>query len=240
MNIIKPMQQGLMTRTLVKDKRFYLSIASLSYFPFNNPTALGTEQEMWETISNTCYEEMIFDLCIPKARSEVLMAGRCYAPDQTPTKRLFVDLDFGPIIKRIVVTGNRYWVRGDRSENILGRLVGHDWEMSDPEPFLQMDIGWKNAFGGEDFPHNPWGKGYLPTGQSPYIDHTSPVPNVERPERMMSVPSSVSEPAGYGPIDATWPLRAEKVGKKYSEKWEKERFPEPAVDMDPRAIALKR
>ena len=233
MKIVKPLQQGLMTRNFVKDKRFYLSIASLSFFPFQNPTALGTEQEMWEAISNTCDKEAIFDLCIPKARSEVLMVGKCCAPDKTPTQRLFVDLDFGPMIKRVVVTGNRFWVRGDRSENLLGRIVGHDWEMSEPEPFVEMDIGWRNAFGGPDFPENPWGKGYLPSGESPALDHSSPLPNVERPERMMSAPSSVAEPAGYGPIDMTWPQRAEKVGKKYGKKWEKERFPEPAVDMDP-------
>jgi uncharacterized protein YjbI with pentapeptide repeats len=233
MKIIKPMQQGFMSRTFVKDKRFYLSVSSLSFFPFHNPTALATEQEMWETISTACYKEMVFDLCMPKVRGEVLMIGKCHAPSHEPARRLFVDLDFGPIVKRVVVTGDRFWTRGDRQENILRRLVGHDWRMSDPKSFLEMDIGWRNALGGEAFPENPQGKGYLPPGTSPYIDHSSPLPNVERPERMMSVPESVAEPAGYGPIDVTWPQRAQKSGKKYDKKWERERYPEPAVDMDP-------
>jgi uncharacterized protein YjbI with pentapeptide repeats len=144
-----------------------------------------------------------------------------------------VDLDIGPICKRVVVTGNRYWKRGDMGGNLLGRIVGHDWEISEPEPFLEMDIGWKNAFGGPEFSDNPFGKGYLPSGQGPSLDHSSELPNVERPERMMSHPSSVAEPAGYGPLEITWPERAKKIGTKYGKKWEKERFPEPAVDMDP-------
>lgn len=233
MRVIKPLQQGLLFRTLVKDKRYYLAVASLNYFPFHNPTALGMEMEMWETISNSLYPGAIFDPCIPKVQSEVFMVGKCYAPGGKPAKRLFVDLDIGPIIKRVVVTGNRFWKRGERQEGLFSRVVGSDWEMSEPEPFTEMDIGWKNAFGGEGYAENPMGKGYLPTGMSPSLDHTNPLPNIERPEWMVSAPNSIADPAGYGPIDIAWPQRAGKYGKKYDKKWERERYPEPAVDMDP-------
>ena len=233
MRVIKPMQQGLLFRTLVKDKRYYLAVASLSYFPFHNPIALGTEVDMWETISSSCYSDVVFDMCIPKVQSEVIMVGNCFAPEGKPTKRLFVDLDIGPIIKRVVVTGDRVWKRGERHEGLFSRVVGSDWEASDPEPFTEMDIGWKNAFGGDGYADNPIGKGYLPADMSPSMDHTSPLPNVERPEWMVSIPTSIAEPAGYGPIDVALPYRSGKYGKKYGKKWEEERYPEPAVDMDP-------
>jgi uncharacterized protein YjbI with pentapeptide repeats len=233
MKIIKPMQQGVMSRTFVKNKRFYLSVASLSYFPFHNPEALGTEQEMWETISTSCGKDTVFDLCMPKAKGEVLMMGACHAPNRAPSTKLYVDLDFGPVMKRIVVTGNRHWQRGERSGNMFGRIVGHDWEISEPKPFFSIDIGWKNAFGGAGFEYNPLGKGYLPLGVDPEYDHSSPLPNVERPERMMAAPNSVAEPTGYGPLDISRPQRTRKRGTEYGKQWEKERFPEPAVDMDP-------
>ncbi len=222
-----------MSRTFVKDRRFYLSVASLSYFPFHNPQALGTEQEMWQTISDSCYKDMIFDLCMPKVRGEVLVIGKCCAPNGVPATRLFVDMDIGPIYKRLVVTGNRYWKRGSAGDNLLVRAMGHDWESSAPEPFVEMDIGWKSAFGGPNYSDNPMGKGFLPPGEHPQWDRTSFLPNVERPDQMMSFPSDCLVPGGYGPLDITWPARMGKYGKKYGKQWEKERFPEPAVDMDP-------
>lgn len=233
MNVIKPMQQGLMSRTFVKDGRFYLSVAALSYFPFHNPAALGTEQEMWQTIFEACEKDMIFDLCMPKSRGEVLIIGKCCAPDGMPATRLHVDLDIGPIYKRLVVTGNRFWKKGNVGEHFIIRVVGYDWEASSPEPFLEMDIGWKNAFGGPEFSDNPLGKGYLPPGEVPAWEGTSSLPNVERTDQMISLPSDSLIPGGMGPLDIAWPDRARKIGKKYGKQWEKERFPEPATDMDP-------
>lgn len=233
MQIIKPMHQGLMYRTFAKEKRFYLSVASLSFFPFHNPEALSTEQQMWETLNANLHPDMVFDECMPKDRGEVLIMGSCRAPGDTPVERLFVDLDIGAIRKRVVVTGDRFWTRGDPSNSALGRMLAKDWYPTEPVPFTKMDMGWKNALGGQGFEHNPWGKGYLPTETQPALDETSPLPNVEPPEKMMAGPWSVAEPAGCGPIHVLWPQRAGKVGKKYDKRWEKELYPGPASDMDP-------
>lgn len=231
MKIVKPLQLGLMSRTFVKDKRYYLSVAALSYFPFHNSTALGTEQEMWQAIFNTLDEDMVFDLCMPKPSSEVLMVGNCFAPKNEPTEQLYVDIHIGDILKRLVVTGNRFWKRGIMSKGMLGHLVDNDWEMTQPEPFATMDIGWKNAFGGKGFASNPNGKGYIPNGEIPFADETSPLPNVERIDSTVVHPKYEVMPGGYGPIDMSWPMRANKLGKKYDKKWEKNRYPEPAEDM---------
>lgn len=236
MQIIKPMQQGIVLRTFPKNGKFYLSLASLSYFPFHNPIALGLEQDMWDVVTASLYPEMIFDIGLPKSRAEVLMLGECHTPDETFAKRCFVDLDCGPIQKRIVVTGNRYWQKRRGEEGIMGFLkeAVNDWRPSDPEPFLKMDIGWRNAFGGVGFEDNPLGKGFLPKGTSPDGDGMVYLPNVESSDRMtVSMHMHAPRAAGYGPIDALWPERKNKAGKKYNKKWEKELFPEPAEDMDP-------
>lgn len=242
MQIVKPMQQGIMFRTFSKDRRFYLSVASLSFFPFHNSQALGTEQQMWETITASLYEDMLIDSGMPKSQGEVIVVGKCCAPAGKPLSRHFVDLDIGPIQKRLVVTGNRYWNRGDVNSGMMARMVGHDWRASTPEPFEKIDIGWKNAFGGEGFPQNPIGKGFFSKGTEPSFEHNSPLPNIETSKLMMSEEWSTADvfdkwelqsPAGYGPVDAAWPQRAGKVGKQYDKHWEDNLYPEPARDMDP-------
>lgn len=233
MKIVKPLQIGLMSRTFSKDKRFFLSIATLAYFPFHNSTALGMEQEMWETIISSLGQETVFDLCMPKVKGEVLMIGNCFAPKKEPTKQLYVDLKMGSILKRLLVTGDRFWKRGDFSQGILGRLVDGEWEPTEPIPFTEMNIGWENTFGGDGFAHNPLGKGYIPKGEEPFADQSSPLPNIERIDSLILEPQYHAIPGNYGPVDLSWPARANKLGKKYDKDWEKNRYPEPAVDMIP-------
>lgn len=230
MKVIKPFQLGFMSRTFSKDKRFYVSVAVMSYFPFHNSSALGTEQDMWLTINEALGSETIFDACMPKVQGEIIMLGNCYAPEQKPAKQLYVDLDVGNLLKRVVVTGDRHWKRGILSEGFLGRVIDNDWDISAAEPFSEMKMDWINAFGGENYPNNPLGKGYIKSKDE--IFEGSPLPNIEASHHIVISPTDKIQPGGYGPIDPSWPVRHKKMGKKYDKNWEKNHYPEPSVDFD--------
>jgi uncharacterized protein YjbI with pentapeptide repeats len=220
MKVIKPFTQGLLFRTFEDGGQCHLSVATLGLFPFGGPQALLPEISLWKLVGSELGRNGILDAGMPKPRGEVLVAGRCYAPGGNAVPAARVRLRIGSIDKTLAVFGDRFW----------RRRLGVFHRISDPRPFTEMDLGYENAFGGSGFKRNPLGKGYAPAdGEGGEKVH--PLPNVETPRDLIDSPRKRPEPAGFGPLDQTWPQRMKRAGT-YDKRWQRERFPGLPEDLD--------
>ena len=57
------------------------------------------------------------------------------------------------------------------------------------------------------------------------------LPNLEDPREMVRTPNDRPAPAGFGPLDATWPQRTALMGT-YDDRWLREDFPGLPKDLD--------
>ena len=74
--------------------------------------------------------------------------------------------------------------------------------MSPEQPLPAVPVTYANAYGGEGYAANPFGKGY----------RNDRVPNIEYPDQRMKTPGDRPPPAGFGPIPPTVEPRSEKIG----------------------------
>ncbi|MEW6265910.1 MAG: DUF2169 domain-containing protein [Thermodesulfobacteriota bacterium] len=220
MEVVKEQDQSLLLNHFGLADKYYLTVSILLFFDLNEPADLLPEQELWPCVQDQLGAETIFDQGLPKPQGEVLMLGRCFAPGGLTTTGLRVSLRLGPINKSLYIFGRRHWRR--RPNGLL--------TLSDPQPFQAIEVGYRNAFGGPDFPRNPLGKGLnpvrLPSGEIMVL-----APNVEDPGHLISSPEDRPNPAGFGPYEITWPQRSSKLGT-YDAKWLRERWPYFPEDMD--------
>ncbi len=219
MKVIKDMEHGLLLNYFGLNNRFYLSVTIMTFFDFNNPDQPISEQKLWPFVQEELGKEAIFDMAMPKPKGEVLVWGRCFAPESKPRPASQVTFQLGPIKKTLYVFGNRYWKKSG-----MGMVI------SDPEPFVEMPVTYERAFGGTGFDRNPAGRGINPviiTSGKEAI----PLPNIENPKHLIGSPKDRPEPAGFGPLDFTWPQRSKKLGT-YDNKWFRERWPFYPEDMD--------
>jgi uncharacterized protein YjbI with pentapeptide repeats len=219
MKTIKPINQSLLYKTYEADRKFYLCTVILSYFSFDSSSLLP-EPDLWKFAGAELGKEAMLDMCMPKPKGEVLVVGKCFAPEAKPVPAYEVGLQMGPIDKTLYVFGDRFWKR-------KGRILK---SISDPLPFTEMDVSYENAFGGPDYKKNPLGKGHAPV-KSNTGENVHPLPNIEDPRNLIDTPKKKPDPAGFGPIDLTWPQRMEKVGT-YDQKWLDNLFPGLAQDID--------
>lgn len=147
-----------------------------------------------------------------KVKAEVLVRANCYPPYGRPVAECKVKASLGDWSKELLVVGPRAWV-----DRILGGKA------TDPLAFTMMPLDYSHAYGGPDFPHNPAGKGAS----------SEQLPNVEDPAHPVHRSTQHPMPAGFGPINPAWPLRAPKVGKNYGKEYQKTREPYYASDFDP-------
>ncbi|WP_028321016.1 DUF2169 family type VI secretion system accessory protein [Desulfatiglans anilini] len=221
MKVIKPLKLGLLYRTFEAGERCYLSTGLLTFFSFAaSEPVIETEIDLWKYAAKALGPEAVIDLGMPKARGEVLITGRYFAPDGAPTPAGRVACGLGAIRKTLYIFGDRFWRRGRSGA----------WVITDPLPMARMDIMYPNAFGGEGYAPNPIGKGAAPvaSGQG---DPAWPLPNIEDPRRLIGSQADRPPPAGFGPLDLTWAERFSKAGT-YDQEWLQTRFPGFAADMD--------
>jgi uncharacterized protein YjbI with pentapeptide repeats len=219
MKIIKPLSQGLLHKVFEDGQRFYLSVGILGFFTYETNSGLLSEIDLWKLAAAELGKDGMLDMCMPKPKGEVLVVGRCFAPEGQPVTAAQVRLAIGPIDKTLYVVGDRFWVgKGPRKE------------MTEPVPFTEMPVAYENAFGGPDFERNPLGKGHVPL-ETDEGEEMHPLPNIELPGALIDSRRSEPEPAGFGPIDLMWPQRMAKAGT-YDKKWQKELFPGLAEDID--------
>lgn len=217
MKIIKPQKLSLQFKVYEAAGQCFLFPAVFMLFPFDNPPAILSEVAMWKLVPEQLGKDAILDMGMPKPRGEVLVSGACHTPGGKPLPACPVTIKIGSVAKTLFVFGNRYWTP-------LGGISQH-------EPFRTMPLTWRNAFGGEGYDRNPIGKGYAPviTDGGKKIH---PLPNIETPDALVGSPNDRPVPAGFSPIDITWPQRSHKAGT-YDNKWLETRFPGYAADMDP-------
>ncbi|MEM9692771.1 MAG: DUF2169 domain-containing protein, partial [Myxococcota bacterium] len=221
MKVVKPHRLGFLSRVMTVDgRRYQLAITGMTYVPLSAPRALGMEIALWKDVAEHIPGGML-DEGNAKPRGEVLVCGSAFAPDgrSVPVVMTRLSVQRGDEVlvdKRVAVQGDRIWRHGGASE---------------PEPFSEMPIDWHRAFGGDGFERNPKGKGAVELEDG--TERVRPLPNVEDPDRLVTSPQDRPEPAGYGPLDLTWPQRFRFAGTVYDDAWRRERFPGPALDFDP-------
>jgi uncharacterized protein YjbI with pentapeptide repeats len=220
MKAIKPLNQSLLYKAFEANRSFYLCTTIISFFSFESSPTLLSEPDLWKFAGSELGKEAVLDMCMPKPNAEVLVSGKCFASEGKPVSAYEVRLQIGPINKTLYVFGDRVW---KRKAGILQVI-------SDPLSFTEMDITYENAFGGPEYKKNPLGKGHAPvkTGSG---KATHPLPNVEDPRDLIDSPKKKPDPAGFGPLDLTWPQRMEKAGT-YDQKWLDKLFPGLAEDID--------
>lgn len=161
------------------------------------------------------------DFAVFKARADVLLTGHAYAPGGGASMsevRFKLGAEKGGFDRRIAVFGERVW-------RWTGGLLPKPTE---PVQFKKIAIHYENAFGGEAFPANPVGVGFIPKGGLPAGVR---VPHLEDPAALLTDPTATPAPMGFGPIPLTWQERWSKAGT-YNERWVKERWPYLPEDAD--------
>ena len=187
----------------------FLSLAAMAFFDLTAPGDLLAEQDLWKTVPEALGPGGILDEGLPKQRGELLLAGASCAPRGTTTQGLRATVRLGALSKSLAVFGDRFWLP--------------DGSISDPRPFASLPLGYDRAFGGPDFPPNPTGKGLVPVALADGRTAVS-LPNIEYSGQLLVARDDRPEPAGLGPLDITWPQRANYNGT-YDERWKIERWP---------------
>ncbi|WP_437925193.1 DUF2169 domain-containing protein [Sorangium sp. So ce291] len=209
MKIVKPMRLGVVPKVFMAQRTPHLLITAFVGFSYERPARLLYEPTVWTMATEELGKDGLFDEFNPKTRGELLVTGRCYPPGRVARPASSVRVKLGPIDKSLYVIGDRTW-------GLLG--------MSDPTPFTEMPVTWRNAFGGEGFAKNPLGKGHG--------DRSAALPNIESPRHLIRARGDRPAPAGLDGYDVTWPQRSSKIGT-YDTAWREECFPGFARDMDP-------
>lgn len=213
MRVEKPLALGLLTRPAEFRRRYYLSLAALSFCPMGDDAGLLGEVAMWKFLPDALPAGQPLDLCIPKPAAEFLVAGSAFAPGGQPVSSLTVSVRLGEVTRRIGVVGDHHVEDGLPSE---------------PQPFTEMPLGWDRAYGGPRFPENPLGRGIAEV-PIPGVGHRVALPNVVQPHGTAA--GGRPDPVNLGPVDISWPQRARLAGT-HDQRWLEEDFPGFARDTD--------
>lgn len=214
MKVIKPGHLSVLTRCFEAQRRVHCGISVMAFVPLGDATTLLSEIALWSFVGRRLGRESVLDAAVPKTRAEFLVSGFAYTPGATPAVECPVRARVGSSEKILHVMGDRRW-QGSKT--------------TDPEPFTSMPIDWAHAYGGVRYPKNPLGKGHRPTHVDGVRIHQ--LPNVECPDRLIDARGQRVEPAGFLPIDISWPQRSKLAGT-YDEHWRKNLFPGFAEDLD--------
>ncbi|MCA9683973.1 MAG: DUF2169 domain-containing protein [Myxococcales bacterium] len=213
MKVLKPSKLSVLNRCFEHRRRYYMGVSVLAFIPLEDAPVLLPEAAMWVFAGERLGAEAL-DVGIPKARGEFLVDGKAFAPGGAPAAGVPVRAAVGPIDKQLYVQGDRYW-------SGLGA--------TEPMAFTEMPLGWAQAYGGEGYTRNPLGKGFAEIE----VEGTKlrPLPNLEDPRQLVSSPRDRPEPAGFGPIDISWPQRTALAGT-HDQHWLENLFPGFAADVD--------
>ncbi|MGV7219535.1 DUF2169 family type VI secretion system accessory protein [Bradyrhizobium sp. UFLA05-112] len=188
--LIKPRTLGLLTKCERRARGASLIISVYAMFDLANPSAdrLEGEQELWVMGSKELPPGSPLDIGMPKPQAEVLIGGHAAAPKGRPTQRMMLGWSLGPMQKRLLVTGDRYW-----------QMTTSGWRPTAAKPFQQMPLTRQRAFGGVGHPSNPTGIGHDAFGRS-MAGELVALPNVEDPEHAVQFIETAAEPAAFGPM----------------------------------------
>lgn len=219
MKIIKPLRLSIMSRPYYKKNMPYLGVSVFALVDMQKQSMLlRPEPELWSLAKNElACSNGIIDLAYPKHYAEFLVVGHAYPNVYLSENVCRVSITLGDKQKSLIVSGDRKWI-GDIP--------------SIPKPFRSIPIDWSRSYGGASVLDNPLGMG----GDNKDMDCL--LPNVESPTERLTFPSQIVEPAGFGPIDFTWPARQQYIGQRYDEEWVKNGALGFAEDTNPRLFNM--
>jgi hypothetical protein len=134
------------------------------------------------------------DLLPVKPRAEVMLVGHAFAPGGAPVRSVTARVAVGPIDKSIEV--------------VCDRVLTPEGAVQEGAWFQRMPLTYERAAGGPGT-KNPAG---LHTGARDAAGRRV-LPNLQPVGARVVSPSDFIEPVGFGPIAASWPSRAEKLGR---------------------------
>ena len=216
--IVKPTRLGVLRRVSSDANGHHLWITALGAFDMPSAGDFLTEAQLWQTAAPALGTTLL-DAGMPKRYAEVLVAGDACAPAGRPVRSLVVNLELGPIRKRLAVFGRRWWRYGPDGPLMTG-----------PQPFERVPLGWNNAFGGAGCAENPLGKG---ADSKAAIRRGEPaeLPMIEAPEALITDIAHRPAPAGFGPRAEDAPSRLAFAGD-YDDAWLRDDFPGPGRGFD--------
>jgi uncharacterized protein YjbI with pentapeptide repeats len=154
-----------------------------------------------------------------KPRADILLVGKCHAPDGYRFQASQVTFRVGHIEKKLKVFGDRHWRLG-----ILGASA------TDPDPTAVVALRYENSYGGAGYDENPVGKGYVK--QHDKFGHRKRMlANIIALSDHLDGPRQKIAPAGFGPLGKFWQHRKGKLGT-YKGDWLKQRWPWFPADFD--------
>lgn len=213
MRCVKPLSTSLLTRPFEHGGRFMLGVSVLLFSTLGRPGRLLTEQALWPFWASRPESQGPLEEGYPRPRAEYLIGATAFTrPDRPRACR--VRAQVGGLSKELVVWGPRFW-EGEHP--------------SSPHPFARLPLDWTQAYGGEDFSANPVGMGRRDSEINGLRMRL--LPRVEYPDQPLTSPTGAGRPAGFGPLDPTWTLRAAKRGT-YDAAWLEHDYPGLARDLD--------
>jgi len=168
------------------------------------------------------------DLAPYKPKTDVVLSGKAYAPDNQPAGRVDVDLKVGPVQKRLSVFGRRLW----NHSGVLSRR----YTCTAAQPFTAQAIRYCDAFGGIDetcgeyCEYNLSGKGFYSLKTKANLAG-NPLPLIEDPRRLIKSPKDHPAPAGFGFYHRAWQPRAALAGTR-DRAWRLTRSPRQPKDFN--------
>lgn len=199
-------------------KKYSLSVAVLVRFnlhPDGEPTP-DSKSPVWDVLKPAMKGYSTYDEGWPKLLGEYIVFGAAYLPSVQATQPISTVVSIGDLSKHLAVFG-------DRQFNATGIS-------SRPSTFDRMPITPQNAFGGESFPMNPYGKG-ANVVKEPTGEMRRQLPNVELPNALMTSGSTQPPVAGFWPFYADMPQRTKYLGD-FDDNWVKTRWPHLPVHTD--------
>ncbi len=221
MKVIKPNKLSVLTRCFERERQTVMGVSVLVFVPLSPSLSLFSEASLWTFAAERMGPQAALEAGVPKSRGEFLVHGSCFAPGGVPHPRVPVSARVGECERALMVTGDRYWKPGGSP--------------SEPQPFETMPLDWSRTYGGPRYPRNPEGRGH---GESEYMgQQVQLLPNIEDPDALVLARRDRVDPAGFGPMDISWPQRRSLAGT-YDRRWLEGRFPGLADDADWRLFNL--
>ena len=209
MNVIKSLHASLVQRQFQFNHKYFTCISS--YWGFKLSTGKPVlEQQYWTDMAKYIDDTGPLDEGMVKQQPEFLVYANAISPEQKEVQALLVEVEFAGQSKQLQVTGNREW-----------QSRGISKIPTEPEPFTQMPLDYKHAFGGELFLPNPVGKGFK----------TDALPNVEYPNQVMGSANAKAEPASFANLNCDWSARKALAGT-YDQSYIDDHMPGLAIDVD--------
>ena len=170
------------------------------------------------------------DIIPVKPATDVALFAMAHAPDNLPAECVPVSVSVGPVQKKLMVFGERFW----NHKGVLSR----NYVKTKAKPFLTKPIVYADAFGGVDpdtgeyCPENLSGKGcYAPKSKTNLAGR--PLPGIEDPRHLIRTIKDRPPPTGLGFYGRAWQPRAGYAGT-FDDTWRKTRSPKPPEDFNPR------